>query len=109
MSEGQRQGTPERQPNDVWPIELDHFDEASQAVGVAGDAERLRWVGGATRTGRVPGDETELIGKCVELGPPRDRTVADVPVQQHDVGPGTHPLERHVQPVNGDGVHRLPG
>src|SRR4029453_9692492 len=52
--------------------------------GVAGRAERLRWVGGAPGPGGVPGDHRELVAEVVELVVPGRPGVADVAVEEDE-------------------------
>ncbi len=83
MGELDGQSSTERVADDVGSLQAQGLDEPGQAVGVVGQAERLRRVVGRAAAGGVPGYDGELVREIVELAPPHP-AVAHPAVEEHD-------------------------
>jgi len=84
----------------------DRFDECREAVGVAGETEAGRDVGGAAGTGLVPGDDGARVREPAELRPPHAVVVART-VHEHERRSRSRALEGDLEPSRVDRFHAV--
>ena len=108
------QGKPsaEGQPKYVRSSQIERVDEACEAVGVLGQAERLGRIRRTAVAWRVPRHDRELIGQAIDLPAP-PLAVADAAVDQDEQRPFARLLVGDAQSCDLDLVHsasqRYPG
>lgn len=59
------------QAADESRAERERFDQVGEAIGVVGEAEARRQIGGAAGPRLVPGDHRELVGQRGDPAPTR--------------------------------------
>jgi hypothetical protein len=103
----ERQGddAAERQSGHIRGVETQPLEEAGEAIRVPVYAEAFGGVGRATRPGRVPGYDCELVGEPVELRPPRRWSVSHIAVEEHERRPGSSAFVGDLESVDLDHIH----
>jgi len=96
---------PNDSPATCRVLQAEALDEAGQAVGVAGHAERLGRVGGPTGARGVPGDHGQLVAEPLQLRPPGGRAVTDVAVEQDQRWPVASAFVGDAEPVDLGRLH----